>query len=42
MRLVGPDWTGNLPPQIPSANVIPMPTNTMWIIGRIFTISVPI
>jgi hypothetical protein len=35
--LVGPDWKGDLPTEIPSGNVIRMPTNTMWIIGRIFT-----
>jgi hypothetical protein len=32
--LVGPDWKKNLPSGV---NVIHMPTNTMWIIGRIFT-----
>lgn len=33
--LVGPDFTGDLPPTI--QHVIHMPTNTMWIIGRIYT-----
>jgi hypothetical protein len=32
--LVGPNWNGTLPPGV---NKIPMPTNTAWIIGRIFT-----
>lgn len=35
--LVGPDWKGDLPTAIPMANVIRMPTNSMWIIGRIYT-----
>jgi hypothetical protein len=33
--LVGPDFTGTLPDTI--HNVIPMPTNSMWIIGRFYT-----
>jgi len=33
--LVGPDFTGDLPASI--QHVIHMPTNTMWIIGRIYT-----
>jgi hypothetical protein len=32
--LVGPDWKGTLPPGVKK---ISMPTNTVWIIGRIFT-----
>jgi hypothetical protein len=35
--LVGPDWTGTLPSGISPGNVIPMDTNSMWIIGRIYT-----
>jgi hypothetical protein len=38
--LAGPDWDGSLPPDVilpPDIHVIHMPTNTMWIIGRIFT-----
>ena len=33
--LVGPDFTGDLPASI--QHVIHMPTNTMWMIGRIYT-----
>jgi hypothetical protein len=33
--LVGPDFKGTLPDTI--HNVIPMPTNLMWIIGRFYT-----
>jgi hypothetical protein len=32
--LIGPNWNGLLPPGV---NKIVMPTNTAWIIGRIFT-----
>ena len=35
--LVGPDWKGDLPAAIPPENVIHMDTNSMWIIGRIYT-----
>lgn len=35
--IVGPGWNGDLPAGVPIQNVIPMPTNTAWIIGRIFT-----
>jgi hypothetical protein len=35
--IVGPGWNGELPAGVPIQNVIPMPTNTAWIIGRIFT-----
>ena len=34
----GPDWDGVIPPALPTNTpVIRMPTNTVWIIGRIFT-----
>jgi hypothetical protein len=38
--LVGPDWNGTpaLPPEV---NMISMPTNTVWLIGRIFTSGTP-
>jgi hypothetical protein len=39
--IVGPGWNGDLPPGVPTQNVIPMPTNTAWIIGRIFTSGTP-
>ena len=35
--LVGPDCSKPLPPTIPLNNVIRMNTNSMWIIGRIYT-----
>jgi hypothetical protein len=35
--LVGPNFTGDLPSSIPAQNIIKFGTNSMWIIGRIYT-----